>query len=177
MYRNCKWPPTWRHPCLSCFTCMCMLVYACMCAWDIPYTSIPDSTPIYPSATPQGGTPGIGQNSITLELIKIFEFCLKIWNLWRIPHPWVDAWFGGWVDGWGAWWWDQVKSLKFNKCWPNQDNSILFEDLWFVETPPPMGGWLDGSVGQWVVSGQMTKNLINLDLIKMIQLCLKIYDL
>ena len=28
----------------------------------------------------------------------------------------------------------------------NQDNSILFEDLSFVETPPPMGGW----VGQWV---------------------------
>ena len=18
MYRNCKWPPTWRHPCLAC---------------------------------------------------------------------------------------------------------------------------------------------------------------
>ena len=26
-----------------------------------------------------------------------------------------------------------------NKSWPNLDNSILFEDLWFVETPPPMG--------------------------------------
>ena len=34
-------------------------------------------------------------------------------------------------------------------------------------------GW---SVGQWVGSGQMTKNLINLDLIKMIQFYLKIYD-
>ena len=29
MYRNCKWPPTWRHPCLACLTCMC--VRACMC--------------------------------------------------------------------------------------------------------------------------------------------------
>ena len=29
----------------------------------------------------------------------------------------------------------------------NQDNSILFEDLRFVETPPPMGGWLGGSMG------------------------------
>ena len=28
MYRNCKWPPTWRHPCLACLTCMC--VRACM---------------------------------------------------------------------------------------------------------------------------------------------------
>ena len=39
-----------------------------------------------------------------------------------------------------------------------------------------MGGW----VGQWVNgvgSGQMTNNLINLDLIEIIQFCLKIYDL
>ena len=42
-----------------------------------------------------------------------------------------------------------------------------------------MGGceWLGGWVGQWVGSGQMTKNLINLDLIEVIQFCLKIYDL
>ena len=32
-------------------------------------------------------------------------------------------------------------------------------------------------MGQWVGSGQMTNNLINLDLIKIIQFCLKIYDL
>ena len=54
----------------------------------------------------------------------------------------------------------------------------MFEDLWFVETPPIMGGWVVRSVsGQLVGSGQMTKNLINLDLIKIIQFCLKIYDL
>ena len=40
-----------------------------------------------------------------------------------------------------------------------------------------MGGCVGGSVGQWVGSGQMTKNLINLDLIEIIQFCLKIYDL
>ena len=38
-------------------------------------------------------------------------------------------------------------------------------------------GWMAGSVGQWVVSGQITKNLINLDLNEIIQFCLKIYDL
>ena len=38
-------------------------------------------------------------------------------------------------------------------------------------------GWLGGSVGQWVGSGQMTKNLISFDLIEIIQFCLKIYDL
>ena len=32
-------------------------------------------------------------------------------------------------------------------------------------------GWLGGSVGQWVESGQMTNNLINLDLIDIIQFC------
>ena len=44
-------------------------------------------------------------------------------------------------------------------------------------THPPMGGGVGGWVGQWVESGQMTKNLINLDLIEVIQFCLKIYDL
>ena len=39
----------------------------------------------------------------------------------------------------------------------NKDNSILFEDLSFVEIPAPMGGCM----GQWVGSGQMT-NLIKL---------------
>ena len=32
-------------------------------------------------------------------------------------------------------------------------------------------------MGQWVGSCQMTNNLINLDLIEIIQFCLKIYDL
>ena len=40
-----------------------------------------------------------------------------------------------------------------------------------------MGGWLGGSVGQWVGSDQMTKYLISLDLIEIIQFSLKIYDL
>ena len=38
-------------------------------------------------------------------------------------------------------------------------------------------GWMGGSMGQWVGLGQMTNNLINLDLIDIIQFCLKIYDL
>ena len=40
-----------------------------------------------------------------------------------------------------------------------------------------MGMCVNGSVAQWVGSGQITKNFINLDLIEMIQFCLKIYDL
>ena len=44
-----------------------------------------------------------------------------------------------------------------------------------------MVGWFCGSMGgsvdQWVGLGQITKNLINLDVIEIIQFCLKIYDL
>ena len=59
---------------------------------------------------------------------------------------------GGWVCGWlGVW---VVGCVGGWVCW-----------------------WLGGSVGQWVGSGQMTNNLINLDLINIIQFCLKIYDL
>ena len=32
-------------------------------------------------------------------------------------------------------------------------------------------GWLGGSVGQWVGSGQITKNLINLELIERFMIC------
>ena len=57
-----------------------------------------------------GGWVGPGQitkNRIYLDLIKIFQFCLKIQHLWRLPPPWVGIWVVGWVDGWG-----QVKSLE-----------------------------------------------------------------
>ena len=37
-----------------------------------------------------------------------------------------------------------------------------------------MGGWLGGSMGG---SGEITNYLINLDIIEIIQFCLKIYDL
>ena len=67
MYRNCKWLPTWRHPCLACLACLtcmcvhvCICVHACtyMCAWDIPPHT--HTHPIHPSAIPPGGwTPRI----------------------------------------------------------------------------------------------------------------------
>ena len=45
----------------------------------------------------------------------------------------------------------------------------------------PTHGWVHGSLGRWVVqwvgSGHITKYQINLDLIEIIQFCLKIYDL
>ena len=82
MYRNCKWPPTWRHPCLTCLTCMC--VHACMhvhvCVHGTPptYPHPPPPPSTHPPPPPGGWTPRISKNSITLELIKIFQFRLKI---------------------------------------------------------------------------------------------------
>ena len=35
---------------------------------------------------------------INLDLIEIFQFCLKIYDLLRHPHPWVGAWIVGWMD-------------------------------------------------------------------------------
>ena len=120
---------------LWCHMYMCVRARAFMCVHVYvrgghPLTTTHPHPPALPS--PLGGTPGISQNSIALELIEILQFCLKIWNLWRLPHPWVGVWFGGWVGGW---------------------------------------------VGWWVGSGQNTKNLKIVDWIKIIQFCLKIYDL
>ena len=53
--------------------------------------------------------------------------------------------------------------------------------MFFGDTPTHVGawivGWMAGSMGQWVGSGHIPKYQINLDLIKIIQFCLKIYDL
>ena len=112
MYKNCKWPATWRHPflaCLSCLTCMCM--HVCVCVHGTPpHTHTHPPHP--PICHPPRGTPRFSQNLITLELIKIFQFCLKISNLKNSPlmGGCMVWWVGGWVDGWG-----QVKSLKILK--------------------------------------------------------------
>ena len=100
MYRNLQMATDMEASMFVIFT-TCMYIHACVCMCVCvygtppthPWPSPPQSTQL-PSP---GGHPGISKNSITLELIKIIQFCLKIWNLWRIPHPWVVVWFGGWV--------------------------------------------------------------------------------
>ena len=50
-----------------------------------------------------GSMDGSGQvtkNQINLELIEIIQFYLKIYDLWRHPHLWVDVWVDGWDNGW-----------------------------------------------------------------------------
>ena len=45
---------------------------------------------------------GSGQmtnNRINLDLMDIIQFCLKIYDLWRHPHPWVGVWVRGSMGG------------------------------------------------------------------------------
>ena len=62
------------------------------------------------------GSGHITKYQINLDVIEIIKFCLKIYDLLRQPYLWVDVWVN---------WWAHVKSLKSNKSWPNQDNSIM----------------------------------------------------
>ena len=43
----------------------------------------------------------ITKNLINLDLIKIIQFCLKIYDFLRHPQLWVGVWINGWVNGWG----------------------------------------------------------------------------
>ena len=78
MIISCKWPPPIGGilgiPYDVIHACACMCVHVHMCGRH-PVTTPHPHTPIHP---PPGGTPGISQNSIALELIEIFQFCLKI---------------------------------------------------------------------------------------------------
>ena len=142
----------------------------------------PTQPHLHPPTYPQGVPHQISKNAIILERIKIYYD-----SVWRFgicgefpTHGWVFFWWvGRWMGGLvGRKMWNHK---NFNKTWSNRDNSILFEDLWFVYTLPPldrcMGGWLGGWVGQWVGSHQIIKNRVNCHLIEIIEFCLNIYDL
>ena len=63
---------------------MCACVCMCRCMWGTlspaptPSTHPPTPTSSTHPHPPGWGTPRISQNSIALELIEIFQFCLKI---------------------------------------------------------------------------------------------------
>ena len=66
----------WEFPMMSyACACACMRVHVHMCG-EHPLTTPHQHPPTPPP--PRGGTPGINQNSIALELIEIFQFRLKI---------------------------------------------------------------------------------------------------
>ena len=39
------------------------------------------------------------KNQINLDLIKIIQFCLKIYDLLTHPNLWVGVWVVGWMVG------------------------------------------------------------------------------
>ena len=118
MYRNCKWPPSWRHPCLACLACLtCICVHVCMCMCvhvcmhgTLPHTSIPTPTPSTHPPPRRGVDPQNHlkfDNTSTYQDISIlFEDLKSVKNSPPMGGCMV-WWVGGWVDGWG-----QVKSLK-----------------------------------------------------------------
>ena len=44
------------------------------------------------------GSGHITKNRVNREVIKIIQFCLKIYDLLRHPH--MDRWMGGWMGQW-----------------------------------------------------------------------------
>ena len=48
-----------------------------------------------------GGVSYVTKYQINLDVIKIIQFCLKIYDLLRHPHLWVGVWINGWVNEWG----------------------------------------------------------------------------
>ena len=83
MIISCKWPPPLGesleipYDVIRACTCIRVCVCACMCMC-VGCTLSPPPPPSTHLPTSQGGTPGISQNSIALQLIGIFEFSLKI---------------------------------------------------------------------------------------------------
>ena len=45
------------------------------------------------------GSHHITKYQINLDLIKIIQFCLKIYDLLKNPHLWVGVWISGWSMG------------------------------------------------------------------------------
>ena len=92
------------------------------------------------------GSGQITKNWIYLDLIEIFQFCLKIQHLWRLPHPSTHPTTHIPTHGWGS----------LHRCWIFKQNwnisirsrYIQFLVIWPDPTHqptqppihPPMGG-------------------------------------
>ena len=53
-------------------------------------------SPVIPEVVPSEISP---QNSFHLKSIAVTQLCLKNLNLWTLPPPWVNVWFGRWMGG------------------------------------------------------------------------------
>ena len=103
MYRNCKWPPTWRHPCLSCLQHVihaCACVHACMGHPPHTHTHPHPHPPIH--HPPRGVDPRSHlkfDNTSTYQDISIpFEDLKSVKNSPPMSGC-VVWWVGGWLGG------------------------------------------------------------------------------
>ena len=96
MIISCKWPPPLGEslgiPYDVIHACACMCVHACMHVHVHMCGGHPLTIP-----HPPGGTPGISQNSIALELIEIFQFHGDCGDF--PTHGWVYGLVGGLMGG------------------------------------------------------------------------------
>ena len=93
MYRNCKWLPTWRHPCIPCLACLtCMCMHACMGYPPTHHTNPHPHPPIHhPPGDPQNQLKF--DNTWTNQDISIaFEDLKSVKN-----SPPMGGWVGWWV--------------------------------------------------------------------------------
>ena len=77
MFRNCIWLTLWGYPIAVEFSIFNVCVHVCM---HVGATA--DTHPHQP--TSMGWQ--ITKDGIYLELVKIVQFCLKIYVLWRLPN-------------------------------------------------------------------------------------------
>ena len=72
MLGNCKWPPPWRQPCLSCLTCMHVCAHVSVCACMCMPTCVGGAptqphVPLKTHLPPRGVPPQISKNAIGLQ--------------------------------------------------------------------------------------------------------------
>ena len=72
------------HVCTCTYMCAC--VCACTHAWGTPLNTLTESHPHPPTPTPPKGGPWNQSTVNKIWRIKIFEFCLKILDLWTFVH-------------------------------------------------------------------------------------------
>ena len=111
MYGNCKWPPTWRHPCLACLECLtwmcicaCMCACACLCMHVYIGHPLTHPFPLPPPSThlpsPRGVDPRNHlkfNNTWTYQDISILFKDLKSVKNFPTMGGCVVWWVGGWL--------------------------------------------------------------------------------
>ena len=74
------------YTCIHVCAWMCMHAHGCAHVWGYPHA--PRHPPTHLSLPRATGSPK-HQNSMSLELIKIFQFCLKILYLWTLLNSYT----------------------------------------------------------------------------------------